>query len=103
MEEEKLMQEKLNQNQREMQQNYLNNDLSKLENTFKETIDNFKSMLQQQKNNQATNVFIEESEDDEEDLKKLEELRILKEQLENLKANNNKKKFEYEIEEKKYK
>ena len=102
MEEEKLMQEKLNQNQREMQQNYLNNDLSKLENTFKETIDNFKSMLQQQKNNQPTNVFIEESEDDEEDLKKLEELKILKEQLENLKANNNKKKMEYELEEKKY-
>ena len=101
MEEEKLMQEKLNQNQREMQQNYLNNDLSKLEKTFRDTIDNFKSMMQQ-KNNQPTNVFIEESEDDEEDPKKLEELRILKEQLENLKANNNKKKFEYETEEKKY-
>ena len=103
MEEEKLLQQELNENSKKMQQNNLNNDLNKLENTFKETIDNFKSLLLQQKNNQPnTNVLIEESEDDEDELKKIEELKILKQQLENLKQNNNKKKFEYESEEKKY-
>ena len=102
MQEEKRLQEELNKNSREMQQNYLNNDLNKLENTFKETIDNFKTLLQQKNNQPPTNILIEESEDDEEDLKKLEELKILKQQLENLKQNNNKKKFEYELEEKKY-
>ena len=46
MEEEKLRQLEENENARKMQQNYFNNNINKLENTFKETVDGFKLMLQ---------------------------------------------------------
>jgi hypothetical protein len=63
-----------------MQQNYFNNNINKLENTFKETVDGFKLMLQQKNNINANNLI--ESEDDEEEQKKLEEIEELKKQLE---------------------
>ena len=99
MQEEKiLLQKELNERTRKAQQSNLNYDLNKLENTFKETIDSFKQILQQKENN----VLIEESEDDEEDLKKLEEIKILKEQLEKEKINLEQKKSELQFEDKKY-
>ena len=90
------------ENTRRMQPNYINTDLNKLEKTFKETIDNFKSMVQEKKN-ENNNVFIEESEnDDEEEQKKLQELKLLKDQLENEKRNLDKKKYEFDLEEQKF-
>ena len=101
MEEEKLRQLEENENARKMQQNYFNNNINKLENTFKETVDGFKLMLQQKNNINANNLI--ESEDDEEEQKKLEEIEELKKQLEAAKRNVEKKNIEYENEVQKHK
>ena len=101
MEEEKLRQLEENENARKMQQNYFNNNINKLENTFKETVDGFKLMLQQKNNINANNLI--ESEDDEEEQKKLEEIEELKKQLEAAKRNVEIKNIEYENEVQKHK
>ena len=97
MEEEKRRELEILENTKKMHENNYNFDINKMENTFRDTLDNFKNMLEQNKNdNQSMN-----EDNNEEIMKKMKENEKLEEELIKARKNEEEKKNEYEIEMKK--
>ena len=95
-EEEKRLEMEQAENMRKMHENNnINFDMNKMENTLKDTLENFRTMLEQNQNN---NNLIDDEYSTEEILIKEKEIEMLKEKLRNAKNNLEQKKLEYEEE-----